>query len=361
MRKITVSLGKKSYEIYTQFRLIDSLSTILEPLKNNQKWVLFTQKNILKTYGNKIISQLKDANFEIYQVILNDGENAKSLIALQDIYSELVKFGCDRNSTFISLGGGVVGDVTGFVAATFMRGVDYIQIPTTLLAMVDSSIGGKTGVNLNTGKNLVGAIWQPKAVYIDPKFLDSLPNREVASAIGEILKYGAILDKDFFVSLFDNLERLLALDDPVYLEEIIQRCAKLKAEIVSKDETENDLRRILNFGHTIGHALEKHLGFKILRHGEAVSYGMLVAAKLSVKYSSLSLEEYNLVTQTIKKLPLPLLPQFNTNELYEILCRDKKVHNGRVIFVLLSELGKTEIVDKVTKDDIWEAINELKN
>ncbi len=360
MKTIPVSLGKNSYEIHAQFGLIDSLSTKLEPLRKNQKWVLFTQKNILKTYGNKIISQLKDANFELHQVILNDGEDAKSLTALEEIYSELVRFGCDRNSTFIALGGGVVGDVTGFVAATFMRGVDYIQIPTTLLAMVDSSIGGKTGVNLNTGKNLVGAIWQPKAVYIDPQFLDSLPTREVTSAVGEILKYGAILDKDFFISLFDNLESLLALDDSVDLEEIIQRCATLKAEVVSKDETENDLRRILNFGHTIGHALEKHLGFAILRHGEAVSYGMLVAAKLSVKYSSLSLEDYDLLTQTIKKLPLPLLPQFNANELYEILCRDKKVKNGRVIFVLLSELGKTEIVDNISKDDILEAINELK-
>ena len=210
MKKITVSLGKKSYEIHTQYGLIDSLSIILEPLKNNQKWVLFTQKNIFKTYGYKITSQLKDANFEIHQVILNDGEDAKSLTALKDIYLELVEFGCDRNSTFISLGGGVVGDVTGFVAATFMRGVDYIQIPTTLLAMVDSSVGGKTGVNLNAGKNLVGVIWQPKAVYIDPKFLDSLPNREVTSAIGEILKYGAILDKDFFVSFFNNLESLFS-------------------------------------------------------------------------------------------------------------------------------------------------------
>ena len=361
MNTIPVSLGKNSYEIHTQLGLSNTLSILLDPLNNHQKWVLFTQEDILQIYGNKILSQLKSANFDIYQIILKDGEDAKSLSALENIYTALVEMGCDRNSTFIALGGGVVGDVTGFIAATFMRGVDYIQIPTTLLGMVDSSIGGKTGVNLNSGKNLVGAIWQPKAVYIDPQFLNSLPKREVISAIGEILKYGAILDKKFLIYLSEILGKLLILEDSLCLEKVIQRCAKLKAEVVSKDETENNLRRILNFGHTIGHALEKYFGFEVLRHGEAISYGMLATVELSVKYSSLSQEDYNLITNTIKKLPLPPLPQFDAKELYEILCRDKKVYHGKVNFVLLSELGKTQIVDSIVRDDILEAMNNLTN
>jgi len=258
------------------------------------------------------------------------------------------------------LGGGVVGDITGFVAATFMRGVDYIQIPTTLLAMVDSSIGGKTGINLDSGKNLVGSIYQPKSVFIDPQFIQSLPSREVVSAFGEIIKYGAILDRTLLLELSENFDDLISMKDTKELTKIIHRCARLKAEIVSRDENENDLRRILNFGHTIGHALEKYFGFDVLRHGEAVSYGMLAAIKLSQRFSTLSNEDSELLSSIIKKLPLPQLPDFNVEKVYEIITRDKKTKNGKINFVLLSTIGKTNIVDSIDRKEVLEILNKIR-
>jgi 3-dehydroquinate synthase len=278
---------------------------------------------------------------------------------MEAIYSQLINLGCDRSSIFLALGGGVVGDATGFSAATFMRGVEYCQIPTTLLAMVDSSIGGKTGVNLDAGKNLVGAIWQPKAVLIDSYFLDSLPTREVVSALGEVLKYGVILDKDFFNYVSDNLNDLLVMGNPRLLADVIGKCAALKAKIVEQDECEGDLRRILNFGHTVGHALEKYFGFDILRHGEAVSYGMLVAGKLSIEFGGLSPDDYGLLEQTIKRLPLPTLPDFDINKIIEIMATDKKVKDGNINFVILSNIGETKIVDSITKEKIREVLKQL--
>ena len=199
MQTISVPLQNRSYPIWIEHGLINKLPELLKPLNQDQKWVLFSQEEIFNHYGATFVNSLKNAGFKVESIIYADGEEAKSLTALEDIYPQLIEVGCDRSSTFLALGGGVVGDVTGYVAATFMRGVDYIQIPTTLLAMVDSSIGGKTGVNLPNGKNLVGAIWQPKAVVIDPELLNSLPKREVTSALGEVIKYGAILIRNFLI------------------------------------------------------------------------------------------------------------------------------------------------------------------
>ena len=198
MQTISVPLQNRSYPIWIENGLLAKLPELLKPMNQNQKWVIFSQNEIISLYGNNLRESLKSAGFQVELVVLPDGEKAKSLSALEGIFSQLMEIGCDRSSTFLALGGGVVGDAAGFIAATFMRGVDYIQIPTTLLAMVDSSIGGKTGVNLPAGKNLVGAIWQPKAVVIDPKLLESLPEREISSAMGEVIKYGSILDKDLF-------------------------------------------------------------------------------------------------------------------------------------------------------------------
>ena len=198
MQTISVPLQNRSYPIWIENGLINKLCELFKPLNQNQKWVVFSQEEIFNNYGEALVYSLKNAGFNVESIIYPDGEEAKSLTALEDIYPQIIGLGCGRSSTFLALGGGVVGDVTGYIAATFMRGVDYIQIPTTLLAMVDSSIGGKTGVNLPDGKNLVGTIWQPKAVVIDPELLNSLPKREVTSALGEVIKYGAILDRDFF-------------------------------------------------------------------------------------------------------------------------------------------------------------------
>ena len=328
-------------------------------MNQNQKWVIFSQNAIISLYGNNLRESLKSAGFQVELVVLPDGEKAKSLSALEGIFSQLMEMGCDRSSTFLALGGGVVGDAAGFIAGTFMRGVDYIQIPTTLLAMVDSSIGGKTGVNLPAGKNLVGVIWQPKAVVIDPKLLESLPEREISSAMGEVIKYGAILDRDIFDLISSNLEDLLKLANPELLAKVIGRCAKLKADVVAEDEREGGKRRILNFGHTIGHALETNFGFDTLRHGEAIAYGMLAAGKLSIEDGRMKNEDFELLEEIIGKLPLPVLPEFDPNDILQIMQRDKKVRDRKIHFVLLEELGKAVIVDDVAKRSIINAMEGL--
>lgn len=359
MQSISVPLQNRSYPIWIENGLLAKLPELLKPMNQNQKWVIFSQNEIISLYGNNLRESLKSAGFQVELVVLPDGEKAKSLSALEGIFSQLMEMGCDRSSTFLALGGGVVGDATGFIAAIFMRGVDYIQIPTTLLAMVDSSIGGKTGVNLPAGKNLVGVIWQPKAVVIDPKLLESLPEREISSAMGEVIKYGAILDRDIFDLISSNLEDLLKLANPELLTKVIGRCAKLKADVVAEDEREGGKRRILNFGHTIGHALETNFGFDTLRHGEAIAYGMLAAGKLSIEDGRMKNEDFELLEEIIGKLPLPVLPKFDPNDILQIMQRDKKVRGRKIHFVLLEELGKAVIVDDVAKRSIINAMERL--
>lgn len=356
MQSINVKLQDRSYTIQIQNDLRLILHEILASKNSGQQWIIFSQKPIFEIYGEAIESMLREHNFEVKHILLENSENAKSLSSMEAIYSQLIDFSCDRSSIFLALGGGVVGDATGFAAATFMRGVDYYQIPTTLLAMVDSSIGGKTGINLDSGKNLVGAIWQPKAVLIDPNFLASLPKREVVSALGEVIKYGAILDEDFFNFVSDNVENLIGMGNSQLLEDVIGKCAALKAKIVEQDECEGDLRRILNFGHTVGHALEKYFGFDILRHGEAVSCGMLVAGKLSVKFGGLSSQDYELLSLSILRLPLPSLPKFDVDEIIEIMSTDKKVKDGKINFILLSKIGETVIVDDIDDEMLLQSL-----
>jgi len=359
VQSISVPIQNRSYPIWIENGLLVKLPELLKPMNQNQKWVIFSQNAIISLYGNNLRESLKSAGFQVELVVLPDGEKAKSLSTLEGIFSQLMGIGCDRSSTFLALGGGVVGDAAGFIAATFMRGVDYIQIPTTLLAMVDSSIGGKTGVNLPAGKNFVGVIWQPKAVVIDPKLLESLPDREISSAMGEVIKYGAILDRDIFDLIASNLEDLLNLANPELLMEVIGRCAKLKADVVAEDEREGGKRRILNFGHTIGHALETNFGFDMLRHGEAVAYGMLAAGKLSIEDGRMKNEDFELLEEIIGKLPLPVLPEFDPNDILQIMQRDKKVRDRKIHFVLLEELGKAVIVDDVAKRSIINAMEGL--
>ena len=359
MQTISVPLQNRSYPIWIEKGLLTNLPELLKPMNQGQKWVIFSQNEIISLYGNSLYKGLKSAGFQVELVVLPDGEKAKSLNELEGIFSQLISMGCDRSSTFLALGGGVVGDATGFIAASFMRGVDYIQIPTTLLAMVDSSIGGKTGVNLPDGKNLVGVIWQPKAVVIDIELLKSLQEREITSAMGEVLTYGAILDRNLFEVVAENLNDILHLSKPDLLTEVIGRCAKLKADVVVEDEREGGKRRILNFGHTIGHALETHFGFETLRHGEAVAYGMLAAGKLSNEDGRLEIEDFELLQTTIKKLPLPKLPEFDAENILKIMQRDKKVKDRKINFVLLEAIGKTVIVDSIEKESIIKAMESL--
>jgi 3-dehydroquinate synthase len=359
MKSIKVSLTERSYDIHIQAGMHSTLPNLLADFNKGQSWVLFTQQPIFDLYGSNLAEALHVSGFKVHNIILENNEAAKSLSSMEAIYSQLIEFGCDRSSAFLALGGGVVGDVTGFAAATFMRGVDYYQIPTTLLAMVDSSIGGKTGINLDAGKNLVGAFWQPNAVLIDPNYLASLPKREVVSALGEVLKYGAILDKDFFNKVSENLDELLELGNPPLLADVIGKCVALKAKIVEQDEGEGGLRRILNFGHTIGHALEKYFEYGVLRHGEAVAYGMLAAGKLSVEYGGLKIEDYEYFQQSINRLPLPTLPEFEVNKIIEIMANDKKVKDGVINFVLLSKIGETVICNNISDMILINVLKEI--
>ena len=359
MQSIKVNLNKNSYNIFIQKNLRLNFSKIIDSMNQKRKFVIFTQQSIFDLYGIELIQNLQKQDVDIEYILLENSENAKSFSLIAPIYEKIISLNCDRSTLFIALGGGVVGDVTGFLAATFLRGIEYIQIPTTLLAMVDSSIGGKTGINLDSGKNLVGAIWQPKAVLIDPAFLLSLPKREIISGISEIIKYGAILDKDFFKYISYHLDDIVSLQKSESLLNVIYKCGQLKSKIIENDENELDVRRILNFGHTIGHALEKYYNYKILKHGEAVAYGMMAAAKLSIEYCGLSYENYNLLKTIIKKLPLPKLPSMDIEAIVDLVKNDKKVRFGKINFILISDIGKTKIIDSVSKKSIVEVLKTL--
>ena len=273
MKSVQVTLGSRSYPIHVKSGLLKQTASILSDQNHGQKWVLISQYNLMDLFGFDLMTVLNESGFNCYFITLPVGEASKSLNEFSRVISQMVEFGCDRKTTILALGGGVVGDVSGFVASSFMRGIDYYQIPTTLLAMVDSAIGGKTGINIAEGKNLVGAIYQPKGVLIDPVILKSLSKEEVMAGLGEVIKYGAIWDKAFLIDISTWLEDI----DSFPFEDAIRKSCKIKAEVVSKDEREGDLRRILNFGHTIGHALESHLGYGKIRHGEAVALGMKCA------------------------------------------------------------------------------------
>ena len=352
-------LQTRSYPIWIDNGLLKTLPELLQPLNHGQTWVIFSQDQIYKQCGHPIHEALKSGGYKTEFISLPQGEDAKSFTVTEKIFSKLLKYGCDRSSTFLALGGGVVGDVTGFLAATFMRGLDYIQIPTTLLAMVDSSIGGKTGINLPEGKNLVGVFWQPKAVVIDPEILQSLPDREFTSAMGEVIKYGAILDRVLFDLIEENIDDILYNNNPSLLTEIISCCAQLKSDVVVSDEREGDRRRILNFGHTIGHALETYFGFEKLRHGEAIAYGMIAAGNLSNEYQKLTIEHCELLKKTINKLPLPKLPEFDSSKVLKIIQKDKKIEKGSLNFILLEEIGRAVVKDNINEQSIINVLEDL--
>ncbi|MDP6339004.1 MAG: 3-dehydroquinate synthase [Candidatus Marinimicrobia bacterium] len=355
MKSIQVNLGNRSYPIHVQSGLMQQSASILSDYNHGQKWVIISQFNLMELFGFDLLNLLKEADFDADFVTLPVGESAKNITEFSRVVGQMVELNCDRSATIIALGGGVVGDVAGFVASSFMRGIEYYQIPTTLLAMVDSSIGGKTGINIVEGKNLVGAIYQPQGVLIDPDILDSLPREEVIAGLGEVIKYGAIWDRNFLNEIASWVENL----DTFPYEDAITKSCEIKAEVVSKDEREGDLRRILNFGHTIGHALESHLGYGRIRHGEAVALGMKCAGFISQKLGLLSKEEQSTLVETINRLPLPELRHINGNHLMPFIKTDKKSEKGGLNFVVLDGLGNATTTTDVTEDLIQESLKVL--
>ncbi len=351
MQIINVNLEKRSYPIHVERGGISTFSNRISKNESNRHWVIITQPNLAERYGKGLQKSMQDEGLQTDLITIPVGESAKALSQIEHLYTELVRMQCDRGTVLVALGGGVVGDVAGFLAATYMRGIDYVQFPTTLLSMIDSSIGGKTGVNLPQGKNLVGAIYQPKNVVIDPNILDSLPTREKVSGFAEMLKYGLIRDKEFFQKI-TSLSPIMGIENNQLLEESIIRSCEIKAEIVSLDELESGLRRILNFGHTIGHALEILSGPDVLRHGEAVAYGMLCAGSISHKRGMLTEEEWTTIENPIRKLPLPEFEIPKTEDILHTIKHDKKNLSGKRYFVLLDGIGNAVVSDQVSDNEI---------
>jgi len=292
-------------------------------------------------------------------ILIPDGERFKTLQSVSRIYEALIRAGADRGSALVAVGGGVIGDTAGFAAATFLRGIDLAHVPTTLLAQVDSSIGGKVGVNHALGKNLIGAFHQPAVVAIDPVLLETLPRREFRSGLYEVVKYGVIANRNLFDRVARETKRIFARESDVLLPAIVESC-RIKARVVSADEREGGLRRILNFGHTVGHALEAVTKYRRYRHGEAIALGMLAAADLSVARGALAERERQALAQLIAQLgPLPTVSDLTTSEILEAIRRDKKVVNGRLHFVLAIEIGATTTVDDVTEEELRAVLKRL--
>jgi 3-dehydroquinate synthase len=296
--------------------------------------------------------QLQQALGGAEPILIPDGERFKNLQSVSRIYEALIRAGADRGSAIVAVGGGVVGDTAGFAAATFLRGITLVQVPTTLLAQVDSSVGGKVGVNHALGKNLIGAFHQPSLVLIDPLLLRTLPRREFRSGLYEVVKYGMIASRDLFERVGRDTKALFAHDPDVLVPAIVESC-RIKADVVTKDEREGGLRRILNYGHTIGHALESITRYRRFRHGEAIAYGMLAAADLAVARGALAELERQALARLITELgPLPAVADLPVAEAVEAVRRDKKVVNGTLHFVIAIQIGATMTIDDVTEEEL---------
>lgn len=357
IKKIDVGLGDRSYPITVKEGLLEEIGHFLRQRPCGKRYVVITDDRVGKLYGEKLLHSLRAPGLACDIVTFPHGEANKNLATITMLTSSLARMGVDRKDCLVALGGGVTGDITGFVAAIYMRGIAFVQVPTTLLSQVDSSVGGKTGVDIPEGKNLVGAFYQPKAVYVDSRVLRSLPFEELLNGLAEVIKYGVIYDRDFFHYLDRHRDRILALDLPV-LEEVIMRCCAIKAAVVAADEKEADLRRILNYGHTLGHAVEAASDFTIA-HGMAVAMGMVAVNKLAVAKSLLSREEADEIRALLAGFRLPVaIPGGLDKELMKsFLKTDKKSVSGKPFFVLPTCIGKVTITDDVPDELIDAALS----
>ena len=336
MQKLDVSLAERSYPIYIDRDLLGQ-DLIRRHVRGNQVMVV-TNETIAPLYLDAVTRGLGDLQCDT--LILPDGEQHKTLATLERIFDALMAHRHSRTTTLVALGGGVIGDMVGFAAACYQRGVDFIQVPTTLLAQVDSSVGGKTAVNHPRGKNMIGAFHQPRAVVIDTAVLDTLPEREFAAGMAEVIKYGLIRDPEFFQWLLDNRAALAARDTAPVAEAILRSCRN-KAEVVAADETEQGNRALLNLGHTFGHAMETFTGYRDWLHGEAVSAGMVMAARMSLELGWLKQADLDRVSDSLAawKLPVTAPQGMARADFSELMALDKKVQNGRLRLVLLNQIG----------------------
>lgn len=345
--KMSVPLGDRSYPILIGSDILANLGEELSLNKFPQQIAIISNSTVYGLYAQIVVDSLREAGFTSLQLNVPDGEEYKTLETLNTIYDFLIENNFDRGCGLIALGGGVVGDMAGYAAATFLRGIPYVQIPTTLLSQVDSSVGGKTAVNHPQGKNLIGAFYQPQQVLIDISTLKTLDSREVSAGLAEVVKYGVIRDDDFFCWLENNVQELKELD-PKSLIYAVKKSCQIKADIVELDEKEGSIRAYLNYGHTFGHAIETLSGYGQWKHGEAVSVGMIVAAKISANYGLCTKQDVDRLTHLLQEFDLPTVPPvFSLKEYVASMMKDKKVKQGHLTMVLNRGIGDA-VLQKIT-------------
>ena len=343
MARIRVALGERSYDIEVGAGLIADPSRY-RPYLGGRKVALVTNAVVAPLFLERVASALNSAGAEVIEVVLPDGEEHKTWQTLNLVFDALLSAQCDRHTTIVALGGGVVGDIAGFAAAVYQRGIPFIQVPTTLLAQVDSSVGGKTAINHPLGKNMVGAFHQPRVVFTDVATLETLPMRELRAGLAEVIKHGVIRDAVFFDWLEANIGRLLARDPDALVHAVVRSC-EIKAAVVGQDERETGLRAILNFGHTFGHAIESGLGYGQWIHGEAVGAGMVMAADLSARTGMISAVEAARIRDLVARTGLPVAgpPGLSADRYLELMAIDKKAAAGKIRFVLLEKPGSAVV------------------
>ena len=360
MKNLKIDLNERSYDILISRNILSKvgefISNILEPCRI----IIITHPSVRKLFGDEIESGLANVGYSPNVIEIPEGETSKSLRQVELIYDRMLEMKCDRKSVLIALGGGVVGDLTGFTAATFQRGISFIQIPTTLLSQVDSSVGGKTAVNHPRGKNMIGAFYQPKLVVIDLNTLSTLPKNQLRAGLSEVVKYGVIADEKLFVFLENNIQKILSLDSKC-LEYIVKTSCAIKARIVEKDERESKYRMILNFGHTFGHAIETLTNYTEYLHGEAISIGMVQAALLSVESGLCNKELPKRITNLLKEFGLPTQEHdLKSKDIIESMRHDKKNSHNKLRFVLPKSIGSVEIIDDVPETLIQSVLDKSK-
>ena len=356
MKQVDVGLGERSYSILIKEGVLDNVGDDLKARAVAKRYVVVADDRVADLYGKRLLASLSSAAVQADLITFPHGEAHKNLATIAELASRLAQMGLDRKDGLIALGGGVTGDITGFLAAIYMRGIPFVQIPTTLLAQVDSSVGGKTGVDIPEGKNLVGAFYQPRCVYIDSEVLLSLPKAELLNGLAEVIKYSVIYDQGFFDFLLEKRQDILDLNLPV-LEEVILRCCSIKSEVVAADEKESDLRRILNFGHTIGHAIEAASDFS-LAHGLAVGIGMVAAGKIAVAKGLFPEADADAMRNLIADygLAVEIPAGLEPDRIKGYLKTDKKAVAGRPFFVLPTSIGSVVITDDVSGELIAQVV-----
>lgn len=356
MRTLDVALGERAYPIHIGQNLLEQ-GELIAPHVRQKKAVIVTNETVAPLYLSRLQTTLQEVGISHFAVVLPDGEQYKDWQNLNRIFDGLLEARCERNTTLFALGGGVIGDMGGFAAACYQRGMPFIQVPTTLLAQVDSSVGGKTAINHPLGKNMIGAFYQPQLVLADITTLDTLPDREFRAGLSEIIKYGLIRDADFFFWLDKHLDALLARDSEALSEAVFRSCAN-KAEVVVADERESGERALLNLGHTFGHAIETGMGYGVWLHGEAVAAGTVMAAVLSARLGWLRPWELDRVTSIFRRAGLPVSgPTMPLSTYLALMQHDKKVLDGQLRLVLLSSIGQAVLSHEATCQNIEEAIS----